>query len=155
MSCSGCSRREVLHGLAITTITVITGCTGNPGGTTEPDAMNNPAITMCGNNLCIDLKAASNAALTVVDGAMTVLAPHDKIIVVCTAQNTYAALSDICTHAGCSVAYNKSNKELQCPCHGSQYTLSGSVQRGPATRPLAKYQTMLDTATSVLTIVLG
>ncbi len=155
MSCAGCSRRELLHGLAVTTVTVIAGCTGDPNATVTPDAMTNPAVTMCGANLCIDLKAASNAVLTMVDGAMTVVAPHDRIIVICTAANSYVALSDVCTHAGCSVAYNKSNKDLQCPCHGSQYTLTGSVMRGPATRPLAKYQTMFDASTSVLTIVLA
>ena len=155
MSCSGCSRREILHGLAITTVSVIAGCAGDPGGTTGPDATNDPSITMCGANLCIDLKAASNAALTMISGTMTVRAPHDKIIVVCTAQNTYAALSDICTHAGCSVGYNKGSKLLVCPCHGSEFTLSGTIARGPAQRELATYQTMFDASTSVLTIVLG
>jgi Rieske Fe-S protein len=28
-----------------------------------------------------------------------------------------------------------------CPCHGSQYTTSGSVANGPATRPLQSFQT--------------
>ena len=154
MSCSGCSRRELLHGLALTTVAVAAGCSG-AGVPVEPDGMNNPAITMCGTNLCIDLTAAANAALTAVDGAMTVLAPHDKIIVVCTAAGSYAANSDICTHAGCSVGYDKAAKDLACPCHNSKFMLSGAVQRGPATRPLKHYQTMFDASTNMLTIVLA
>ena len=40
------------------------------------------------------------------------------------------ALDATCTHMQCTVAPD--GKILQCPCHGSQYTLTGSVVRGPA-----------------------
>jgi cytochrome b6-f complex iron-sulfur subunit len=40
------------------------------------------------------------------------------------------ALDSTCTHMGCTVAPDGS--KLQCPCHGSQFTLTGSVIQGPA-----------------------
>ena len=49
------------------------------------------------------------------------------------------AYSLICTHQGCTVAYNKSAKKLQCPCHGAQFDpLKGANPiKGPAETPLA------------------
>lgn len=40
-----------------------------------------------------------------------------------------------CTHAGCALAVT--NGGIECPCHGSKFTLDGTVARGPATEPLA------------------
>ena len=40
-----------------------------------------------------------------------------------------------CTHAGCALALK--DGAIECPCHGSRFTLDGAVQRGPATEPLA------------------
>jgi Rieske Fe-S protein len=31
------------------------------------------------------------------------------------------AYSAICTHQGCTVAYNASSKKLKCPCHGAEF----------------------------------
>lgn len=39
-----------------------------------------------------------------------------------------------CTHAGCALAVK--NGGIECPCHGSKFTLDGSVERGPAVEPL-------------------
>ena len=39
-----------------------------------------------------------------------------------------------CTHAGCAVAVK--NGGIECPCHGSKFTLDGAVERGPAVDPL-------------------
>lgn len=54
---------------------------------------------------------------------------------------TFVTLSAVCTHRGCTVE-DKQNR-FECPCHGSQYTLFGDVQRGPAERPLRRYRTAL------------
>ncbi len=47
------------------------------------------------------------------------------------------ALSAMCTHKGCLVAWDKRKGELVCPCHGSAFDVNGNVKRGPAPRPLA------------------
>jgi len=53
------------------------------------------------------------------------------------------ALSAICTHAGCSMDYNASQQQLDCPCHGSKFSTNGSVAVGPANRALRVYTATL------------
>jgi len=48
------------------------------------------------------------------------------------------ALDDRCTHLGCRQKWNPEKSAFECPCHGSEFDLQGTVKRGPATRPLAK-----------------
>jgi cytochrome b6-f complex iron-sulfur subunit len=48
----------------------------------------------------------------------------------------FRALSAVCTHLGCITRYQPDRNIIACPCHGSQFTLSGDVVAGPAPRPL-------------------
>ena len=50
----------------------------------------------------------------------------------------FAAYSAVCTHQGCTVAYQ--NGQLFCPCHGSVFDPSrgGAVLSGPAPSPLPR-----------------
>jgi cytochrome b6-f complex iron-sulfur subunit len=49
-------------------------------------------------------------------------------------QQDYSALSLVCPHLGCTV--NVTNDGFACPCHGSRFTLDGSLRNGPASHPL-------------------
>ena len=51
----------------------------------------------------------------------------------------YKAFSTVCTHQGCQVQVQDSNR-IVCPCHGSEFAVAdGSVVHGPAESPLASY----------------
>jgi cytochrome b6-f complex iron-sulfur subunit len=158
--CAGCSRRTVLRGLALTAASALVGCPGDgamgtgPDGGGEGGGGSGSVASACGANLCLDLDDPKNAALTAIDGSLIVAAPRDSILLVRSSATAVQAVSGVCTHAGCGVRYDHVNKILSCPCHGSQYTLAGMVLRGPAFRPLAKYQTQLDASTNQLTILL-
>jgi cytochrome b6-f complex iron-sulfur subunit len=98
----------------------------------------------------IDLELSSpiNSALDNVGGWLVV----QNTIIINTGNGAYLALSSICTHQGCSVEYDSSAGILQCPCHGSEFATTGSVVRGPATKPLQKFPVSVDG--NILTILL-
>lgn len=45
---------------------------------------------------------------------------------------TIRALSSVCTHMGCTLAYRPAYRDLRCPCHGASFDLSGHLANGSA-----------------------
>jgi nitrite reductase/ring-hydroxylating ferredoxin subunit len=40
------------------------------------------------------------------------------------------ALSSVCTHMGCTLAYRPKRNDLRCPCHGASFDLYGKLANG-------------------------
>jgi Rieske Fe-S protein len=55
-----------------------------------------------------------------------------------TADGTVHAVSPVCTHLGCRVAWNTAERSWDCPCHGSRFAPDGTVLQGPAVEPLQR-----------------
>jgi len=59
--------------------------------------------------------------------------------VVRTGENDVVAYSPQCTHLGCAYHWEESGNQFVCPCHGSRFSIDGTVLEGPASRPLDRY----------------
>ena len=59
------------------------------------------------------------------------------------------AYTGTCTHAGCSVDFDPSSKQLICPCHGATYDPAHGAQvtGGPAPSPLSAIKVSIDKTT--------
>jgi len=149
--CPGCSRRTLLQGIGVATVGTMIACGGGGGGddgnvdgNTGGDGGVDPGYTISGNTVSIDLTKSVNSALAAVNGFKVYTIKeksNKKIIVSQPTSNSFAATSAVCTHAGCTVGYSTLGPKLQCPCHGSQYQLDGTVIVGPAVVNLVAYTT--------------
>jgi menaquinol-cytochrome c reductase iron-sulfur subunit len=48
-----------------------------------------------------------------------------------------------CTHLGCGYRWTE-DEEFVCPCHDTGFTIDGEVSRGPAPRPLDRYDVRIE-----------
>jgi nucleotide-binding universal stress UspA family protein/nitrite reductase/ring-hydroxylating ferredoxin subunit len=69
------------------------------------------------------------------EGGIVATGDH-KVAVYRDEKGVVHAVSAKCTHMGCTVKWNPSQKTWDCPCHGSRYTPFGQVVNGPAAKPL-------------------
>ncbi len=70
--------------------------------------------------------------------------PQGRFYLACLADGSFIALSRTCTHLGCSVPWNESEKKFICPCHGSTFDAAGTVLTPPALRPLDYFPVRLE-----------
>ncbi len=96
-----------------------------------------------GGATTVDLTSNDFSALKTVGG----FAYSGNIIIIRTSSTTYIALSKICTHQSCTVAYNSTADRIDCPCHGSQYSINGTVIQGPAPSSLKTYTVKVEGTT--------
>ncbi|MEO7998345.1 MAG: Rieske (2Fe-2S) protein [Gemmatimonadaceae bacterium] len=57
-------------------------------------------------------------------------------------ESEFIALSTKCTHRGCQV--ESAGNQLVCPCHGSEFSLTGQRTKGPAEKPLTRFAVTFD-----------
>ena len=50
------------------------------------------------------------------------------------------AMSSQCTHLGCSIPWNRELNKFICPCHASEFDITGKVLGAPAPRALDLYK---------------
>jgi len=131
---------------------MVAACGGNstspsssPSPSSVPQLGTIPA-TVTGRVVSVTVDATS--ALASVGSAALVQTSLGTFLVAHPAVDTYTALTATCTHEGCGVT-GFSGDRFVCPCHGSQFTTSGAVTNGPATRALQQYTTQF--ANGVLT----
>jgi cytochrome b6-f complex iron-sulfur subunit len=76
--------------------------------------------------------------------------PEHRLIVFRDKQGYFYALSAVCTHLGCIVEWKENgipghpDGVIACPCHGSVFSKTGDVVRGPAPRSLDRFKMYLE-----------
>ena len=58
--------------------------------------------------------------------------------------DTWVAMTAVCTHLGCTVAYRVTEKDIHCACHGGKYDAkTGQNIAGPPPKPLKTYEIVM------------
>jgi Rieske Fe-S protein len=139
------SRRDFLCMTATAAAAVCTGCAlfGSRKADVEVEATNGE----------IRLSSTQSSELLNGEGSLLVgiKGTDRKILVVSAKDGRTHAVSAICTHMGCVVAYQKKVGRIVCPCHGSEFALDGGNLKGPAKRPLDRYGLRYKDSTIVIT----
>ena len=67
-----------------------------------------------------------------------------KIVYLVKMGNEVRALDSTCTHLGCRTRFNPDTHQIECPCHGGVYDVTGNVIGGPPPAPLRAMTTRVD-----------
>ncbi len=165
------SRREFLRAAASAAgVVLIAGCSSDSGA--QSGKTGGPVKTNHGTSGASTGEAAtaSVAATRNPDGTLRVrgggklrpgtaiaftFSPDDNPGIVCvTKAGELYALSAKCTHAGCTVLWqrNGDTARLHCPCHLSNFDMEGHVLNGPATMPLQRYTARVEGDDAIVTL---
>jgi cytochrome b6-f complex iron-sulfur subunit len=125
-------RKEFISLLGIGAITALTA--SQISGCSKDDEPNSGGI-----DFSLDLNAAANTVLLSSGGYLI----KDNIIIAHTLADTYIAVSSVCTHQGSTVEFLSGTNKFHCPNHDSEFSTTGSVIKGPASKPLKSYNTEL------------
>jgi Rieske Fe-S protein len=140
------TRRGVLAGVGLVGLAGAVSACGSGGSSSSSAATNAGAPADTGaasapsaSGAAASTGGAQGSALAVTSeipvGSGKIFA-SEKVVVTQPNSGDFKAFSAVCTHMGCIVS-TISNGTIDCPCHGSQYSIStGAVVGGPAPSPL-------------------
>ena len=132
---SACDRRTLLKGAVLTCgAGLVAGC----GGGSDPASAPPPRTAAPGGGGGLRASLVQLSEIPV-GGAVRADAPDGSAVLVTRpSEDEAVAFSAVCPHEGCSVAPD--DDQFPCPCHGSQFALSGDVKRGPARTGLRPFE---------------
>jgi Rieske Fe-S protein len=90
------------------------------------------------SNGTITVTTASGSPIAAVGSAAVVQYGSGSLLLAHTAASTFVAVSAVCPHQGCLIN-GFSGGSYVCPCHGSTFSTSGQVTRGPANANLRTF----------------
>jgi len=88
-----------------------------------------------GDRIAVRLRADSDDSLSAGEGQV-VRRNGETVALARDLDGNLHQLKATCTHLGCIVGFNQAEQTWDCPCHGSRFSLDGSVLDGPATAAL-------------------
>jgi Rieske Fe-S protein len=149
--CTSACRLATAASLAGSLGAVLQACGGGSGalGTLPSNVPALPTMTGTSAGGAVSVNVDASSPLSAVGSAALVQSANGLFLVAHTGPDTFTAVTATCTHQACTIT-GFTGSEYVCPCHGSRFSTSGSVQNGPATRSLRTFATRV--AGSVLTI---
>jgi cytochrome b6-f complex iron-sulfur subunit len=119
----------------------LAACSGDsPTSPSSPSAPPLNTVSGAVNGRAVSVNVDGSSALSAIGSAALVQTSLGSFLLSRTAQESFTALTAVCTHEGCTVS-GFSGSQYVCPCHGSRYSTSGAVANGPAPRALQQYPT--------------
>jgi Rieske Fe-S protein len=128
---------------------LVQACGGSPTSPSSAPPLPTVSGTVASGTVTVTIDPSS--PLSPVGGAAFVQSAAASFLVARTGQDSFTALTSLCTHEGCTVS-GFENQQYVCPCHGSRYSTAGNVVQGPAPAALTRFNTAF--AGNVLTITL-
>lgn len=104
-----------------------------PTSTSTPAASPTPVASPTGTRIGALADLQAQGSLTFQDPAS-----GDPAVAVSLGGGSVVAFDAVCTHAGCQVSYDSTQRLLVCPCHGAEFDPAhgAAVVAGPAPTPL-------------------
>jgi thiosulfate dehydrogenase [quinone] large subunit len=141
------------------------GAIASPPIATTPPRESGPAPTTApaspGGSLVVatvaDVARTGARAFTVPFTAPAPLPAGDPGVIVRLTDGSYVAYDAVCTHAGCTVQWDRQDNVLICPCHGAVFdpAANAAVLDGPTDQPLAPIAITVDGQTGAISLVAG
>ena len=125
-----------------------TQAAGASGGTAPVGA--NPTPAGGSGPLIAQLSQLTSGRAVAFDDPLT----GDPGVLLKMPDGSIVAYDAVCTHAGCTVEYDRRSGFLLCPCHGAAFDPRNDAQAvaGPTRRPLPSIPIHVDTATGRITL---
>lgn len=125
-------RKTVLAGAGVGLVAVaVAACSsGSDSGSSEPSG-SSPTESPAGSESTASADALATTADVPVGSGVIV----GEVVVTQPEAGDYKGFSAVCTHTGC-LLNEIADGTINCPCHGSKFSLDGTVVNGPATKPL-------------------
>jgi cytochrome b6-f complex iron-sulfur subunit len=154
MSCEHCLNRRAFlakSAFAAAALIAIEACGDGQIGPPAPRSVAGDPLLPLGGPVTIKLSDFPALA----DTGVIVDVPNKQRTVMRTGPASFLALSKLCSHQQCDIDIKGDHYE--CPCHGSQFTATGQVTRGPNIAsapigPLRNLKVTFDQAAGTLTM---
>jgi cytochrome b6-f complex iron-sulfur subunit len=78
----------------------------------------------------VRLRVAEHPDLMAVGGAVTLVLPDQRILLIHHGENDFVATQSDCPHQGCPLGYSHADQMIECPCHSSRFLPIADVSSG-------------------------